>query len=133
MYKTVRKNANKKIAALLNEAKAIILTSSSMQIDDSYDSSHRYVSAQDVIDWLNDDYNYPDAKLYVDGKGTFHVGGPYHFCDQFKAVMTDEELAEHQSWYNLPPLDDAQEPAPQAEPLPANVVSLCDYRKQKAS
>jgi hypothetical protein len=133
MYTTVRKNAHKKIAALLNDAKAIILTTSKSRVDDSYDSSHRYADAQEVMAWLSDDYNYPDAKLYIDDKGTFHVGGPYSFCDQFKAVMTDDELAEHQTWYNLPPLGNAQEPAAPAEPLPANVVSLCDYRNQKAS
>ncbi|MBT26680.1 MAG: hypothetical protein CML60_09840 [Rhodobacteraceae bacterium] len=129
MYTTVRKNARKKITALLQDAKAIILTSSSMQIDDSYDSNHRYADVQEVLDWLDDDFNYGDAKLYVDGKGTFHVGGPYHFCDQFKAITDDQELAEHQQWYKLPALN--EQPAPAAT-LPENVISLCDYRKKLA-
>ena len=130
MYTTIRKNARKKITSLLENAKAIILTSSSMQIDDSYDSSHRYVDVSDVLSWLDNEYNYGDAKLYIDSNGTFHVGGPYHFCDQFKAIADDKELLDYQQWYKLPSLNSGSD---NAAALPENVVSLCDYRKNMAS
>jgi predicted HD phosphohydrolase len=111
--KTVRKNAHKKIAQLLNDAVGIIAKTSSMQIDDSYNDTRRIVTPDEVIAWLADDFNYNDARLYVDGK-RFKVAGPYYFCDCFTAYFDEQEYQADLAWHKLAP---APEPA-----TPSNVV-----------
>ncbi len=102
----IRKNSNKKIKALLEMATHIELVTQTMGLDDCFTMNEPETkSAQDVLDWLADDYNYKDAMVSLscddDGNPTLlRVEGPYHFCDIFKItfepVTSDSELEEQE-------------------------------------
>ncbi|MCG6410456.1 hypothetical protein K6U17_14640 [Vibrio fluvialis] len=90
-YKKIRKNAKKQINSLLSDAVGIIARSSSMQVDDSYDDNYKLVNVNDVLAWLDVEYNYSDAVCYI-MDNEFCVGGPYHFCDKFVAYFDRAEF-----------------------------------------
>lgn len=129
-YKTIRKNATKTIQSYLDQAVGIIAKTSSMQIDDSYDSSERLVSAADVMAWLECPDNYRTARVLLEDDKILSVGGPYHFCDSFDVYLDQSEFDARMDWKKVPAKVEAAPIAPAA--LPSNVVSLCEYRKRMA-
>ena len=123
----IRKNATKKIQAYLDQAVGIISESASMQIDDSFDYSQSTATPSEVLAWLARPSNYRTAKiLLIDGE-VLKIGGPYHFSDEFhvyldqdlfnKVIGADKEVVT---------VEDVK------QPLPSNVISLCEYRQRMA-
>lgn len=130
-YKTIRKNATKKIQSYLDQAVGIIAKTSSMQIDDSFESSECLVSAADVMAWLECPDNYRDARVLLEDDKILSVGGPYHFCDSFDVYLDQAEFDARMDWKKAPTKVEAAPVDPVA--LPSNVISLCEYRRKLAS
>lgn len=89
-YVTIRRNAFKKIASVLADAKGIIHCSSVMRIDDAYDSSSRRSDAETALTWLKD--NQEGASVYMD-ENRMVISGPYYFCDSFTAYLDEADFA----------------------------------------
>ncbi|MBV7300223.1 hypothetical protein [Enterovibrio paralichthyis] len=80
----VRKNARKQIKQALMNAAGILKRTAHSRVDDSYDYIYQVVSVDDVLQWLDNEDNYADAKVrYLDNE--FIVSGPYYFDDKFIA------------------------------------------------
>lgn len=89
-YVTIRRNAFKKIASVLSQAKGIIHCSSVMRIDDAYDSSSRRSDAETALTWLKE--NQEGASVYMD-ENRMVISGPYYFCDSFTVYLDEADFA----------------------------------------
>jgi hypothetical protein len=125
---TIRKNATKKIQSYLDKSVGIIFNTSSMQIDDSFDYTDRLATAEDVISWLADSWNYRDARILLEDDKVLKIAGPYYFSDEF-CVYLDQDLYDEAMGKKKLALPELKE---DPKPLPANVVSLCAYRQRLA-
>ncbi|MDN4697134.1 hypothetical protein QYZ44_26680 [Vibrio parahaemolyticus] len=131
-YKTIRKNATKKIQSILNSAVGIIGRVSSMQIDDSYENDYHLATAEEVIAWLKDENNYHDATcFYRDDE--FNVSGPYHFCDHFTAYFNQEALNEALECYGLAESINAPQESLEAVKAESNVIAVDFTRRVRLS
>lgn len=89
-YKTIRRNAFKKISSLLSQAKGIIHCTSVMRIDDAYDSKSRRSDAESALTWLKE--NQEGASVYMD-ENRMVISGPYYFCDSFTIYFEEADFS----------------------------------------
>jgi hypothetical protein len=117
MRNTIRKNATKKITALLNSAIAIIACKPQSRVDDSFDNQYYLVDAATVLAWLADADNYSDAEVFTNDDGSLHVGGPYYFNESFTAYFDESVLADAAEYKGV------ELPAKQADAAPVEPVA----------
>lgn len=126
----IRKNATKKIKALLDSAVQIVFRTDSTNVDDSRNTHYTYSDAQALIDWMSERDNYRDVQVGLIDGDRLTIGGPYYFSDKFEVFLTDEALA---YWFNgfRDPISLIENAKPAPAVLPSNVVSLCEYRARQ--
>lgn len=126
----IRKNATKKIKALLDSAIQIVSKVDTKDIDDSRDSHYSYSNIETVLDWLANKENYSDVHLCLVDGDHLMIRGPYHFSDKFEVFLSDEALA---YWFNefSDPIGLIENAKPAPMVLPKNVISLCEYRARQ--
>lgn len=93
----IRKNANKKILALLSNATSIILDEKTSGQDDSFRSKGKvYIQPKDATKFMQE--HYEDLCIYLvcnsDGEHEYLSikDGPYYFCDEVRAYFTASEV-----------------------------------------
>lgn len=93
---TIRRNAFKKIASILANAKGVIARSSHMRIDDSYDSAYGVSTTETAMTWLKDHQG--EAQVYLH-ENTLRIGGAYHFSREFVIYLDEAEFEEDKARY----------------------------------
>ena len=86
---TIRRNAFKKISSILATSKGVLFCSSSMRIDDAYDTDYRVSTAEEALEWLKE--NQSEARVYLDGNKLV-ISGPYYFCDHITAYLDEADF-----------------------------------------
>lgn len=103
---TIRRNAFKKIASILANAKGVIAYSAHMQIDDSYDTHYGLSTAEAALEWLKE--NQRDARVTMTGN-ELRIGGSYWFSREFVVYLDEAEFAAAKARYvKAEPQEDAQ-------------------------
>jgi hypothetical protein len=84
---TIRRNAFKKISAILATTKGVIGDSSRMDMSDCFDTTYFVSDAATALQWLKDNQHGASVMMHRD---YLEISGPYYFCDSFKAYFTEE-------------------------------------------
>lgn len=93
MQTTIRKNATKKIDLFLSNATHITLTTHVRDVDGSFDAETRTATAQEVKQWITDNYGEKiRLSAHTNKKGEytyFEVKGEYNTCPRFVVRLDD--------------------------------------------
>ncbi|HII1671960.1 TPA: hypothetical protein ACYZE8_002387 [Salmonella enterica] len=137
---TIRRNAFKKIASILANAKGVIAYSAHMQIDDSYDTSYGLATAEEALEWLKE--NQRGARVTMTGN-ELRIGGSYWFSREFVIYLDEEEFSAAKALYvkaepqevAAQPVEVVDDTAAEIEDLPVVLVAANDpdYAKPGAN